>query len=158
MPPEAKGAWSGQSLPKQHLGRAQCCASTWTAQKAVHQQNWRKHPTDQTQLNCAALHPNIRKWLALLLVLCQVRLCICLFSKEKVLWSLKGITLPLPSGWKSLNGTRQFCCIQHDEYELPPDALALPAVAMTVHCSKTQPNKQAESTPTTTAANVQLKN
>lgn len=28
MPPEAKGAWSGQSLPKQHLGRAQCCAST----------------------------------------------------------------------------------------------------------------------------------
>lgn len=64
----------------------------------------------------------------------------------------------LARGWKSLNGARQFCCIQHDVYELPPDALALAAVAMTVHCSKTQPNKQAESLPTTTAANVQLKN
>lgn len=71
----------------------------------------------------------------------QVCLCICLFSKEKLFRSLKGVTLPLLSGWKSLNGTMQFCCIQHDVYELPPDALTLRAVAMTVHPSKTQPNK-----------------
>lgn len=68
-------------------------------------------------------------------------LFIYLLSKEKLPLGLKRLTLPLPSGWKSLNGTSQFYCSQYDIYKLPPDAFALTTVAMTVHCSKTQRNK-----------------
>lgn len=68
-------------------------------------------------------------------------LFIYLLSKEKLPLGLKRLTLPLPSGWRSLNGTSQFYCSQYDIYKLPPDAFALTTVAMTVHCSKTQWNK-----------------